>query len=138
MIREFKTSNTQFNSSIGIAIFTFIGAIIMYLQFKTIHPMLLSFAVLWTIMAFLNKNRTIITLYDDHLEAKVAIAAPKHLINYKDISKIEMHRTTRLITVFVKNSEGKEKKVKLGINPIKKSERTELFELLESKINATI
>ena len=138
MIREFKSSSTQFNTFIGVAIFAMVATIFVYLFLNTIIMMLPGFAILWAVLAFWGKDKVLITLHDDHLEAKVAIAAPKHLINYKDISKIEMHKSTRLITLFVKNNEGKEKKVKIGINPIEKSERTELFELLESKINATI
>jgi hypothetical protein len=118
----------------GVAIFALVAAIVVYLFLNIIIMMLPGFAILWTAFAFWGKDRVLITLHDDYIEAKEAIAAKKKLIKYKDISKVEMHKTGRLITLYVK-----EKKVKIGINPIEKSERKELFDLLENEIkNAAI
>jgi hypothetical protein len=123
----------------GVAIFALVAAIVVYLFLNIIIMMLPGFAILWTAFAFWGKDRVLITLHDDYIEAKEAIAAKKKLIKYKDISKVEMHKTGRLITLYVKDDEGKEKKVKIGINPIEKSERKELFDLLENEIkNAAI
>ena len=139
MTREFKSSSTQFNTFMGVAIFAIVATIIVYLFLNTIIMMLPGFAILWTAFAFWGKDRVLITLHDDYIEAKEAIAAKKKLIKYEDISKVEMHKTGRLITLFVKGNEGKEKKVKIGINPIEKSERKELFNLIENEVkNAAI
>jgi len=134
MIREFKSSSTQFNTFIGVAIFAVVATIGVYIFLNTIIMMLPIFSVLWAVFAFWGKDRVLITLHDDYLEAKEAIAAKKKLIKYKDISKIEMHKTGRLITLFVRDDEGKEKKQTIGINPIEKTERKELFDLLEQQL----
>ena len=134
MIREFKSSSTQFNTFMGVAIFAIIGTIVGYLLLNTIIMMLPVFAIFWGAMAFWGKDRVLITLHEDYLEAKEAIAAKKKLIKYKDIARAEMHKSGRLITLFVKNSEGKEKKQTIGINPIAKTERTELFDLIEQQL----
>ena len=136
MIREFKSSKTQFNTFMGVAIFALVATIIVYLFLGIIIMMLPGFAILWGAFAFWGKDRVLITLHDDFIEAKEAIAAKKKLIKYKDITKVEMHKTGRLITLYVKDGEEKEKKVKIGINPIEKSERTELLDLLEQQIKA--
>ena len=138
MIREFKSSKTQFNTFLGVAIFAGVATIAMYFILNVIIMMLPGFAILWTAFAFWGKDRVLITLHDDYLEAKEAIAAKKKLIKYKDIIKAEMHKSGRLITLYVKDGEGKEKKQTIGINPIEKAERTELFDLINAKItNAT-
>jgi len=134
MIREFKSSNTQFNMFIGVAVFAVIATVVGYLLLNTIIMMLPGFAIFWTVLAFWGKDRVLITLHDDYLESKEAIAAKKRLIKYKDIIKVEMHKSTKLITIYVKDNKDKEKKEKIGINPIEKSERTELFDLINAKI----
>ncbi len=134
MTREFKSSATQFNMFMGVAIFAVVATIVAYLLLNTIIMMLPMFAIFWGAMAFWGKDRVLITLHDDYLEAKEAIAAKKKLIKYKDIVKVEMHKSGRLITLYVKDKEGKEKKQTIGINPIEKAERTELFDLITSKI----
>jgi len=138
MTREFKSSSTQFNTFIGVAIFAAVATIGVYIFLNTIIMMLPGFAILWTAFAFWGKDRVLITLHDDFLEAKEAIAAKKKLIKYKDIIKAEMHKSGRLITLFVKTSEGKEKKQTIGINPIAKEERTELFDLINAKMTNAI
>jgi len=138
MTKEFKSSSTQFNTFMGVAIFAIIGTIVAYLLLNTIILMLPIFAIFWAALAFWGKDRVLITLHDDYLEAKEAIAAKKKLIKYKDIARAEMHKSGRLIALFVKDSEGNEKKQTIGINPIAKEERAELFDLISSKIsNAT-
>jgi len=134
MTREFKSSATQFNMFMGVAIFAVVATIVAYLLLNTIIMMLPMFAIFWGAMAFWGKDRVLITLHDDYLEAKEAIAAKKKLIKYKDIVKVEMHKSGRLITLYVKDGEGKEKKQTIGINPIEKAERTVLFDLLEKKV----
>jgi len=138
MTREFKSSSTQFNTFIGVAIFALIAAIAVYSFLNIIIMMLPIFAFFWGALAFWGKDRVLITLHDEYIEAKEAIAAKKKLIKYKDITKIEMHKSTRLITLYVKDDSGKEKKQTIGINPIAKAERTALFDLINAKItNAT-
>ncbi len=138
MTREFKSSATQFNTFMGVAIFALIATIAIYLILNTIIMMLPIFAIFWGALAFWGKDRVLITLHDDYLEAKEAIAAKKKLIKYKDIVKAEMHKSGRLITLYVRNSEEKEKKQTLGINPIKKAERTELFDMINTKMTNAI
>ncbi len=138
MTREFKSSTTQFNMFMGVAIFAVVATIVAYLLLNTIIMMLPMFAIFWGAMAFWGKDRVLITLHDDYLEAKEAIAAKKKLIKYKDIVKVEMHKSGRLITLYVKDGEGKEKKQTIGINPIEKTDRKELFDLINAKVtNAT-
>jgi len=139
MIREFKSSSTQFNTFIGVAIFALVATIVVYLFLNIIIMMLPGFAILWSAFAFWGKDRVLITLHDKYIEAKEAIAAKKKLIKYKDITKIEMHKSGRLITLYVKGDSGKEKKQTIGINPIEKSERKELFDFIQAKVkNANI
>jgi uncharacterized membrane protein YdbT with pleckstrin-like domain len=134
MIKEFKSSTTQFNTFLGVAIFSLVAALVVYLWLHIIIVMLLGFAVLWAALAFWGKDRVLITLHEDYIEAKEAIAAKKKLIKCKDISKVEMHKSGRLITLYIKNNEGKEKKQTIGVNAIEKSEREELFDLIEDKV----
>ena len=117
MIKEFKSSNTQFNMFIGIAIFAAIGTIFTYIALNTIIMMLPVFAILWTIIAFWGKDRVIITMHKDYFEAKEAIAAKKKLIRYKDVVSIKVNSNERI-----------------NINIIEKTERNEFIELLTARI----
>lgn len=137
MNKEFKASSTQFNLGIGMAIFAIVATIVGYLLLNVFITMLPIFAVFWSVLAFWGKDRVLVTLHDDYLEAKEAIAAKKKLIKYNDIVKAEMHRSGKLITLYVKTSDGKDNKKTIGINSIKKTERTELFDLITSKITNT-
>ncbi len=96
--------------------------------------MLPGFAIFWTVLAFWGKDRVLITLHDDFLEAKEAIAAKKKLIRYADITDVDLHKSTRYATLYV-SSNGINKKVNIGLNPIEKSERNDLVELISNKAN---
>ncbi len=134
MIREFKSSNTQFNTFIGVAIFAVVATIVAYLLLNTIIMMLPIFAVLWTVFAFWGKDRVLITLHDDYLEAKEAIAAKKKLIKYADITDVDLHKSGKYVTLYV-SSHGVNKKVNIGLNPIEKRERDDLVELITNRAN---
>lgn len=134
MVKEFKSSSTQFNTFIGIAIFAFLATIIIYLLLNVVIMMLPVFTVLWAVFAFWGKDRVLITMHEDYIEAKEAIAAKKKLIRYKDIDRVEEHKTAKQITIFLKG-EGN-KKERIGINALEKLERKEFIQLLEQKIAA--
>jgi len=131
MIREFKSSDTQFNTFIGIAIFAIIATVIAYMISNIIIIMLPIFAILWAVIAFWNKDRILITLHEDYLEAKEAIAAKKKLIRYSDISDAELHKSGRILTLYVR-SNGVNKKTQIRLNSIEKNERKVLVNSIKS------
>ncbi|WP_055448921.1 hypothetical protein [Lacinutrix mariniflava] len=132
MIKEFKSSNTQFNMFIGIAIFAAIGTIFTYIALNTIIMMLPVFAILWTIIAFWGKDRVIITMHKDYFEAKEAIAAKKKLIRYKDVVSIKVNSNGKIVTVYLENTN--KNKERINLNIIEKTERNEFIELLTARI----
>lgn len=137
MSRAFKSSRTQFNTFIGVAIFAAIATIAVFMLLNTVILMLPIFAVLWAVFAFWGKDRVLITLHDDYIEAKEAIAAKKKLIKYKDIANAELHKSGKIIKLLVSDN-GKEKKVNINLNPIIKEERKELFELINFNITKAV
>jgi len=132
MIKEFKASEKTFKSYMWVILFIVIAIIVFYLFLGVFPVGFLFFAVFAAILAFWSKDRVLITLHSDYLEAKEAIAAKKKLIRYKNIDRVEKHRTGRLLTIYLKSTN---KKQNIALNAIQKSERNEFVELLKSKIS---
>jgi hypothetical protein len=134
MIKEFKSNKSQFNTYIGVSIFAIIVTIILYAVLNMVMMILPVFAIFWTIIAFWGKDRVLITLHEDYLEVKEAIAAKKKLIRYTNIDRIELHKTGKQLTVYLKDNSNKKEKIALGF--IEKEDRKEFVELLNNKIIA--
>lgn len=129
MIKEFKTNPSTFNYYIAAFFFTIIILIAFYLTLNVIPYSLIIFPLFIFTLAFWSKDRVLITLHKDYLEAKEAIASKKKLIRYKEINKIKEHKTGAYITIYLK----KESKTEtIILNSIKKSERKEFIELLNN------
>ena len=133
MIKEFNTNPSTFNTYITVLILIIVASIVFYATLGVYPAIILPFVIFWSIIAFWSKDRVIITMHEDYIEAKEAIAAKKKLIRYTDISNVKEHRTGKLVTVFFKSE--KRKKEAINLTTIKKEERKEFIELLTAKIS---
>lgn len=132
MIKEFKMNTTTYKGFIGVAIFAIVATVVVYVWLNMIATMFIVFAVFSGALAFWGKDRVLITMHEEYLEAKEAIAAKKKLIRYRDIDKVEVHKTGKLITLYMKGDG--DKKERIVLNTIEKSERKEFIALINAKI----
>ena len=136
MNKEFKTNPSNFTNQISlVAIFIVIG-IVFFVILKVFPGIILPFIIISTIMAFWGKDRTIITMYDDYLEAKETFAAKKKLIRYNNIEKLEERKRGKLLTIHLKNGTKKEH---INLTIISETDRQEFIKSMNDKLlHATV
>jgi len=131
MIKEFKTNPSNFKNYILILILFVIMAIIFFVVLNTFPGIILPAIIMITIIAFWGKDRSLITLHKDYIEAKESFATKKKLIRYKNITKLEEHRTGKVVYLHLKDGAKKEG---LILTNISKPERKEFIKLITEKI----
>lgn len=132
MIKEFKTDPSAYKNNIYLAL-CFLAISILFFMFLGVFPgVIFPIIILWLVMAFWGKDRVLITMHEDYLEAKEAIVAKKKLIRYKNIDRLEEHKTGKLLIIHLKNNAKKEA---VNLTSISKPDKEEFIKLMSSKIS---
>lgn len=94
-------------------------------------PHLIGMGILVLIIAFYNKNRQIIKLFDNNMELKLSPLGSTTYIKYADIEKTEKENDKK---IFIYYKEGdKTEKFRLPVHLIEKDDLTEFLKVVESK-----
>ena len=130
MKKEFKASKSVFQTYIGIALFFIIVGIGIYWWLNIVFVIVFLFSIFFIATAFWTKNRALVTLHDEYIEAKESLISKKKLIKYRDIQSVEKLKNSYFITLKMKDSTKKN----IGIGNILKPEVEILLDSLKEKL----
>ena len=91
-------------------------------------------AILMMVKGGSNKNLKVVKAYPQYIIVQLQAVSPQVFIKYKDITEIES--AEKNVKIHYKNENGKDKRIKIPQHVLPKEDLRELFQFLETKINA--
>ncbi|MGS2760958.1 hypothetical protein [Sinomicrobium sp. M5D2P9] len=131
-IKSYKIKTSAANLGIyggGILALISLVSFMLTAQIMFLPPLVISIGFM--VIGFLNKSLESIKIYENHMQIKLAPAAPFHLIKYENIFRIE-DKSKRIKKIYF-NRDGKERKIVFPLNQYNKEDMDEFFEFLKDK-----
>lgn len=131
-IKSYKIKTSAANLGIyggGILALISLVSFMLTAQIMFLPPLVISIGFM--VIGFLNKSLESIKIYENHMQIKLAPAAPLHLIKYENIFRIE-DKSKRIKKIYF-NRDGKEKKIVFPLNQYNKEDMDEFFGFLKDK-----
>lgn len=126
--KEYKYNKTYTNLFLGLGVLCILFIFIMFVISKG-RVLPLNIGLIMPIIAyFLFKNFTVLKFYDTYVEVKIAPLRGVQMFRYNELESIETEKNKMII--YPKNG----KKIKLALVSFDKDQRSEVIELLKSKV----
>ncbi|MFO8059010.1 MAG: hypothetical protein R6V10_17125 [bacterium] len=130
-LREFKGKDTNWLMPlIGGVVFLVLGVagVMIFAGFG----FFVFAGIIGIVLGVWNRGRSLITLHPDHLEMKVAPAAPRQLVLYSDMKKVDQKSDKKAF--LLAEQDGKEKKLRLPLPALTPEEGSSLINELETRM----
>ncbi len=88
--------------------------------------------VMSIVMGVWNKGRSLVTLHPDHMEMKIAPAAPRQLVLYSDMKRLDKKNDKKAF--LIADRDGKEKKLRLPLSALTPEDGSSLIKELETRM----